>query len=78
MTENEAKQRWCPMTRFHVGGGGLTYDNKPQSDNKAASPKSPLCIASECMMWRNETSTNCHTGVNRVCGGYCGLAGKPL
>ena len=68
MTEDEAKTKWCPMFRvgFHP-----EYQHNRIHDGKCGN-----CIASDCMMWRTETSTNCSTGKTSVCGGYCGLGGN--
>lgn len=70
MKEIDARKKWCPHVRImsdedsHViatvnRGGELQADNN--------------CIASDCMMWIEETATNCHTGESSVCGGHCGL-----
>jgi hypothetical protein len=74
LTEEEAKTKWCPMVRFHVGGDDQCYDNKPQPTEQPyhARTESVFCIASDCMMWRwkwpyiedNDTE------------GYCGLGSK--
>ena len=48
-TEEEAKERWCPMVRFHMGFQGFVYDNKP--GNSQAHNYSCFCLASDCMMW---------------------------
>lgn len=72
MTEIEAKTKWCPMTRVRwaklndagkyvtEGDGGF---NRARISFTSEERMVGLCIASECMMWRN---------------GYCGLAGIPL
>jgi hypothetical protein len=80
MTEQEAKSKWCPMVRFQIGPQdatwqGTAYDNRGQAMNGWSTC---LCIASECMMWREDR--NYSNGINTptyvVIGGYCGLAGK--
>ncbi len=79
MKESEAKQKWCPFTRFHMVGT-QQHSNKPFREDVA-----PLhCIASDCMAWQ-ETAQECinpsqppNAGVTYkyVPAGYCGLAGK--
>ena len=69
MTEDEAKTKWCPMTRFHKGADNDVYCNKPRGVVK--SPHSTFCIASDCMVWVKDgwsTLNECETG-------YCGLTG---
>lgn len=73
MTEDEAKQKWCPMVRFAPDSenGGMLVLNQPQDTLK--------CVASDCMMWRLDWAQR---GIDYASGeiptkGYCGLAGKP-
>lgn len=51
MTEEEAKNKWCPMSR--------TPDNDGRVTNRAGTngeiTRDDYCIASACMMWRWET-----------------------
>ena len=84
MTEDEAKTKWCPMVRFHLGEIAH-YSNREETADKAN--KASRCIASNCMMWV-PTGNEC-SAVNecipverrapQICkpAGYCGLAGKP-
>lgn len=44
MTEDEAKQKWCPMVRHSEQGVGGSYNVPSQAGFN--------CIASGCMMWR--------------------------
>lgn len=81
MTEHEAKMKWCPMVR---AGEGSTTRNRSDRDGRIS--KEPgfgivwnCCIASNCMMWRQEALF----GAGRIAEeersktrGYCGLAGK--
>lgn len=46
MTENEAKEKWCPLVRFTEPGNYQTFQS-----NRAADGRSSNCIASDCMMW---------------------------
>lgn len=77
MTEDEAKQKWCPMVRalFVVGQHGVACNvfQKDGEDFKAA------CIGSDCMMWRKVALTESLTDLYKEGAestGYCGLAGK--
>jgi len=48
VTEEEAKQRWCPFARIDS-----TAANRPNpGDNFDPSAGWPPCIASACMAWR--------------------------
>jgi hypothetical protein len=87
MTEEEAKQKWCPFAR-----AGITVD-VPSGDRPAAAvnrphPKAPVqftaCHASVCMAWRWELGAIPGTSGGAFVGndeqgaparGYCGLAG---
>jgi len=51
MTEEEAKDKWCPMVRFHNGLDGNVYCSKPGG---VATDDSAKCIAFDCMMWESE------------------------
>jgi len=84
MTEEEAKTKWCPMTRKAIysdptGGFDTIYNGAVYGN----------CIASACMAWREErlfTRDNIkltiHPDGNVTDNGppptgYCGLAGRP-
>jgi len=84
MTEEEAKKRWCPMVRC-TGRSEFLGDMESPAGNCDAEvggvidrkPSYALCIASDCMCWRNlfhETETDID-GDKKYLGGYCGLAG---
>lgn len=49
LTEEQAKTRWCPMTRLDS-----SYENNPSLNREmdGSVARGALCIASECMMWR--------------------------
>ena len=76
MTEDEAKQKWCPHARIQTswtslhGGVALAGTNRWEKG-------SAKCIASECMAWRwcvtrvDDDDNDIHDY------GYCGLGGKP-
>ena len=74
MTEEEAKTKWCPMVRVVYGIG----------DNRGLFESTTTCIASDCMMWRNNTidvmvttPEDAEIAREHLEGGYCGLSGKP-
>lgn len=49
MTEDEAKTKWCPMTRYSTWG----IDGVSNRDNfHDGFPLANSCIASLCMVWR--------------------------
>jgi hypothetical protein len=66
LTEEQAKQKWCPHYRVAIcGGGESTYseDNRPMEFEQDADEKTKWrptglvcrparCIASGCMAWR--------------------------
>lgn len=81
MTEQEAKNKWCPMARMAspVSAHNRTADDEPEG----------RCVASKCMMWRWDDnvalsrdgkmyirSSSERGGTSP--GGYCGLAGVGL
>ena len=70
MTEDQAKTKWCPMTRFKMDEVAVNRHNgTPGKIDVQFNPPYARCIASECMMWRWwQIEAN---------NGYCGLAGKP-
>lgn len=88
MTEDEARQKWCPFVRFThpftVKSDDHTksrkaYDrwNNRNTDIESGSDDNANCIASNCMMWRWKTGVD-HGGTGTVTldTGYCGLEGK--
>ena len=86
VTEEEAKERWCPFARAYetvLLGDEETW--RPATLNRTRSGRPDpdcSCIASQCMAWRwgpDDAALN-----ERMHGrdaqpelGYCGLAGKP-
>ncbi len=58
MTEQEAKERWCPMVRvvpykYHAGAADMrTGYESSRPDGKTT------CIGSACMMWRETDDGN--------------------
>lgn len=87
MTEDEAKTKWCPQTRYVSGGHGRTpviagivatnFTSGPDGYWRAP------CVASACMMWRETKPREWIKGAGRRKGawspadGFCGLAGRP-
>lgn len=89
MTEELARNKWCPMTRFNGGLHQSTFnrgDRDPLNNPDKSNLCVPNCIASDCMMWRT-IFTEGYVGLDeegdevKILGnynsGYCGLAGKP-
>lgn len=77
MTEDEAKQKWCPHARIQTswtslhGGVALAGTNRWEKG-------SAKCIASECMAWRWEAAfRRDDNSMPTPVDGYCGLAGEP-
>ena len=65
MTEEEARQKWCPMAREYI------VNNDPDRHTNMFDDRNE-CLASECMAWRWTVK---HQDI--ASHGYCGLAGKP-
>jgi hypothetical protein len=72
MTEEEAKQKWCPMVRYYDRNSEMAYNAWYDTSGGEGRCK---CIGSACMMWRWDVD-KCRKGPE-VDHGYCGLAGKP-
>ncbi len=66
MTEDDAKQKWCPMVRLvpvtFMGKLHAIFSNQPDDAFSGES-----CIGSDCMMWRESPE--------EPWSGYCGLGG---
>lgn len=72
MTEEEAKTKWCPMTRVgHVAG--MAINRHPDESDFYVDTR---CVASKCMMWRENVVEALPKGKVVLINGYCGLAGK--
>jgi len=74
MTEDQAKQRWCPYVRLvtsidlpYGGSSAISSANRAQNDKPVG-----RCIGSDCMAWRWQRSEALDASR-----GYCGLAGRP-
>ena len=72
MTEEEAREKWCPMSSIRSNNGG-GYNRLPDA-NQTMTPRNTLCITSDCMMWRWSVSpeTAKNEGIDEA--GYCGLS----
>lgn len=68
MTEDEAKQKWCPFVRvttvFDSGVGRplpafnrMVTITKDGASNKVELPVVAVCVGSSCMAWRWQTLT---------------------
>jgi len=65
MTEEQAKQKWCPMVRAADNTSDNNSANASASvDGDGRNPPYARCIGSNCMMWRQDTGQNV---------GECGL-----
>jgi hypothetical protein len=79
MTEEEAKQRWCPFVRLTADQGGWHTNRDPSMPNSPSDTLAYRCLASACMAWRVKSETRRTSGgyPYPVTVGYCGLAGSP-
>ena len=70
MTENQSKDKWCPMARYNS-----PTDYSTGVWNRGTDTGHGCCLGSECMAWRwTENDPNV---VTYRAYGFCGLAGKP-
>lgn len=70
MTEDQAREKWCPFSRtgLRTGQGGVAVNRHvTDGDSEPEIYDETRCIASDCMAWRS-----------RGVGGYCGLAGDAV
>lgn len=87
MTEDEARQKWCPMVRVTITRNDATWQGNMLTNRGQipAANTDTLCIASDCMMWKatdNEIKENAQGPIedghamkasDYVAAGYCGL-----
>lgn len=66
LTEKEAADRWCPLTRCAGDADNREADGDPLDG--------ALCIGSKCMAWR---WSNQDTGPTGDATGFCGAFGSP-
>lgn len=81
LTEQEAKDKWCPQVRMVFGPNNSGWEGQGYT-NRADyyEPEACVCTGSNCMMWRwgNKYRSDLITKLPREeWTGYCGLAGKP-
>ena len=85
LTEDDAKQRWCPHVRVPAYEAQPTEEEGPASANRSPCEATQMhiarmhaatrCIGSGCMAWRWwNRLPSMHTNNST---GYCGLSGKP-
>jgi hypothetical protein len=72
MTEEEARQKWCPHVRV------ASADDATVNRGGAGPHEAICCIASACMAWRWDVHSSAVTLVTTVSDkhGHCGLAGQ--
>ena len=72
MTEDQAREKWCPFADIGPGNRIATKDGDTLPMHGC------FCIASDCMAWIacGEDVFNDDGTVDVVLGGWCGLAGK--
>lgn len=85
MTEDDAKEKWCPFARvFDTGSSNRVAAD---DDGPTAAAAGSECIASDCMAWRwaispktiEQAAKSIITSPEgpKEPTGFCGLAGKP-
>ena len=82
MTEAEAKTKWCPMVRLE--NVTPAWHKKQASEPGLTASYTPLCLGSDCMMWRTTYQQRLDPAFPELDSvaklievGFCGLAGKP-
>lgn len=81
MTIDEAKTKWCPLSRVTATSAedGSSWNRFNYPVDETPVPKSgEFCIGSACMVWRSKESRAIVMGEERIYNadsGYCGLAG---
>ncbi len=67
MTEDEAKQRWCPFIRLTADGNGEWHINRdPSIPSSPGDTQAYRCIGSACMAWRETRVTEFFHKVDRT------------
>lgn len=89
MTEEQAKQKWCPFSRVAMvkrEASRLTYTTpfnrimefktgKLDELPEPVVPFNSFCIGSKCMAWRWQVPFLPEEGKEQSTQGHCGLAG---
>jgi len=80
MTEDQARERWCPFARVadSIETSAPAANRLSRFRGVTNDPLVPdaFCIASDCMAWRVSGVVRDEDGEGPWLG-YCGLAGKP-
>jgi hypothetical protein len=80
MTEDEAKTKWCPMVR-HEGEEHGSFNrggiSDPINSFGIAKGYGCGCIASGCMIWREDLTREEAQNGYQAKSGHCGLGGLP-
>lgn len=93
LTEQQARERWCPYARVHVPAGVINRVSamlkrmaaKMRSEGRDLRDAEFIeeqqqdcnCIAAECMAWRWEEDIDRLREVDEGPRGYCGAFGRP-
>lgn len=56
LTEEQAKEKWCPMVRTGLTAG-MAVNHHVAGEGREGVHDETRCIASGCMMWRKTTIT---------------------
>lgn len=76
MLESEAKMKWCPMVHYRQTIAIDKDATEHQMQAAELTSRQSKCIGSDCALWVEDKSTDCHSGITRVYGGHCGLINK--
>lgn len=77
MTEEEAKTKWCPFSRYAFPSG-VTANREGQCETMHPHmERATRCIGSDCMAWREDLTRDEASQGFAAQSGHCGLAGKP-
>jgi len=69
MTEEEARTKWCPQTRYVIDIPDTAYIGNRFEGSANSECK---CIASDCMMWVDASYMN-DIRTKKIEDGHCGL-----
>jgi len=79
MTEEKAKTKWCPHVRMSNDSDPDNTNHSYNRDSHGRLDKGCNCVASDCMMWREEEDQflanigGLGGSIIKGEGGYCGL-----
>ena len=77
LTEDEARQKWCPHARVPLAADGYTGNRMDDTTGAIVPEFGSRCIASQCMAWRWASLPVADTDDNPAEKGYCGAFGRP-